>query len=165
MHTVRNRPWFTPGARKFLERIVRPEWIVLEFGSGGSTFWLSSRVNTLITLEHDPEWADAVKAKIADIPHNTRIVLHDRPYDHCAAYFPDEHFDLVIIDGRDRVKCTLAVLSKVKKGGYLIFDNAQYPKYQEVLDHIVIGERWNVPGRFSKGKNWRTDVYRRPRRR
>ena len=164
MHTVRNRPWFTPGARKFLEGIVSHKWDVLEFGSGGSTFWLSTRVKSLVTIEHDPAWAEAVQAKIGDAP-NVRIVLHDRPYDHCATYFPDGKFDLVIVDGRDRVKCTMAVLPKVKKGGYLIFDNSQYKKYREVLDHITRGLKWKVAGQFSKGTNWRTDIFRRPRRR
>lgn len=43
--------------------------------------------------------------------------------------FPDSYFDVVLVDGRARPSCIKHSLSKVKKGGLLILDNAERPYY------------------------------------
>lgn len=43
--------------------------------------------------------------------------------------FPDQYFDLVLVDGRARASCVVHSASKVKAGGLLILDNAERPYY------------------------------------
>ena len=43
--------------------------------------------------------------------------------------YPDEHFDIVLVDGRARPSCMLHSLRKVKKNGLLILDNADRTYY------------------------------------
>jgi hypothetical protein len=43
--------------------------------------------------------------------------------------FPDEYFDVVLVDGRARPSCMFHSLRKVKKNGLLILDNADRPYY------------------------------------
>jgi hypothetical protein len=43
--------------------------------------------------------------------------------------FEDGYFDIVLIDGRARPSCLKHAVSKVKKGGLLILDNAERKYY------------------------------------
>lgn len=43
--------------------------------------------------------------------------------------YPDEHFDLVMVDGRCRTACVKRALSKIKPGGALLLDNSERPAY------------------------------------
>jgi putative heme iron utilization protein len=47
-----NWPWLTKEAILLLERLLRPDDIGLEFGSGRSTIWFAERVEKLISIEH-----------------------------------------------------------------------------------------------------------------
>src|SRR4051812_37225534 len=49
-------PWMTFGAIEFLQRALREDMVVFEYGSGGSTLFFANRVRRLVTIEHDPEW-------------------------------------------------------------------------------------------------------------
>ena len=46
--------------------------------------------------------------------------------------YSDEHFDFVLIDGRARKSCALAVTSKIKSGGLLVLDNAERVRYKQI---------------------------------
>ena len=48
--------------------------------------------------------------------------------------FPDEDFDIVVIDGRARPSCILHSLKKVKRGGYLVVDNSERKYYLSGFD-------------------------------
>lgn len=54
-------PWFTYSATRYLSSIVQSNYRVLEFGAGNSTLWWAERVSEVITVEHDPNWADKVR--------------------------------------------------------------------------------------------------------
>lgn len=43
--------------------------------------------------------------------------------------YPDQHFDLVIVDGRARPSCLMHGVPKVKVGGMLVLDNADRDYY------------------------------------
>lgn len=43
--------------------------------------------------------------------------------------FPDNYFDIVLVDGRSRPSCLFHSLNKVKKGGLLVLDNAEREYY------------------------------------
>lgn len=53
-------PWITFEARDFLKRILKPEWSVFEYGSGGSTIFLSKRARQVVSVEHDAGWFSRV---------------------------------------------------------------------------------------------------------
>ncbi|MCC7449456.1 MAG: hypothetical protein IT324_18700 [Anaerolineae bacterium] len=43
--------------------------------------------------------------------------------------YPDDHFDLVVVDGRARLSCVYAARAKVKPGGYLLLDDSSRARY------------------------------------
>ena len=49
-------------------------------------------------------------------------------------FYPDQYFDVILIDGRARPSCFLHAKKKVKYGGYIILDNAEREDYSWVED-------------------------------
>ncbi len=60
-------PWMTYDAIDFLDKICTPETCVFEWGSGGSTLFFASRCKQVVTIEHDTEWSEFLKAKLEEL--------------------------------------------------------------------------------------------------
>lgn len=50
--------------------------------------------------------------------------------------WPDESFDLVVVDGRARPSCMHYAWNKIRKGGYLLLDNSDRPHYREMCRQL-----------------------------
>ena len=128
-----SKPWFVMGSityleDEFLEDPYHPlEFKAFEWGSGGSTIWLSQRTKSVITLEHDREWVEKTKAEL-DKYGITNVALIwrqlDRGYVEYIDSFPDEHFDIILVDGRRRSDCLAHAVPKLRCGGALVLDNS-----------------------------------------
>jgi predicted O-methyltransferase YrrM len=112
---------------------------VFEYGGGGSTLWFLDRGAHVVTVEHHPGWA----AQLRNTVDVDRWTMLERSLDGGAtdyvdaiAEFEDESFDLVIVDGRERSRCAMAAMDKVKPGGWLIVDDADRPRYAAALADI-----------------------------
>jgi hypothetical protein len=151
-------PWMTFDSIAYLRARVRTGWRVFEYGSGGSTlFWLSLGA-ACVSVEYDAEWYARIQARLkADRSVDYRLVLPEvakdeewkdpadphayrsslpemrhfdfQRYAQQIDEFPDNHFDLVIIDGRVRNSCILHAVPKVRPGGLVVLDNADRPHY------------------------------------
>lgn len=53
--------------------------------------------------------------------------------------FPNDYFDVVIIDGRARPSCIVHSLDKVRPGGMIVFDNADRRYYFEHISNLFEG--------------------------
>ncbi|NES76927.1 MULTISPECIES: class I SAM-dependent methyltransferase [unclassified Okeania] len=135
---IKATPLLTKEAIKFLENFLKqkPDAKVLEFGSGGSTIWLSKLTKNLTSIEHDGMWFNQVKDRIQKQKncHPVEMKLLARPYHTICEKFPAESLDLIIVDGRDRVKCFEASIKLLKPGGILMLDDAQRERYQQAQD-------------------------------
>lgn len=118
-------PWLTFGAIGWLEEHLRPSWRVLEVGSGGSTRYFRLRVRELLSVEHDPRWAERVRAEVpAGDGFSYRLIPESGLADLLASC-PKGHYDLVLIDGgADRVAAALAAVDLIADGGALMLDNS-----------------------------------------
>lgn len=150
----------------FLERILIPEKTkVLEFGAGASTLWIARRSLRIDSVEHDQAWALKVKTEIARSKIENVSVHYGRPdngyreYVELGKKVAKERgpFDLVLVDGRERVRCVEAVCASVKSGGYLVLDNAERPRYAEARKALSL---WEI--RETSNGIWRTDIFRKP---
>lgn len=75
--------------------------------------------------------------------------------------FPDDYFDVVMIDGRARPACIVHSASKVKLGGLLILDNAERSYYTSktqgyLLDYACHEFYGAGPLTYSM---WQTNIY------
>lgn len=150
-------PWMTFDAIAYLEEHIRPGWQVFEYGSGGSTlFWLSLGASC-VSVEHNPDWYALMKSRLPSgasidyrfVPQESNPAISEKsdPADpthyvsdegHAYSYknyveqidpFPDQYFDLVVIDGRARPSCLMHSVAKVKRNGLLVLDNADRDYY------------------------------------
>ena len=188
------KPWVTFPAISYLEDRLKPEHNVFEWGSGGSTLFFTQRVSSLVSIEHEKAWHTAVEQALSASPNKKKVsnllaepeteTPADWRYASGAPGFKDQSFenyvrqieqhddgafDLVIVDGRARMGCLSAAISKVAPGGAVMLDNANYPRYRERLEVLRATElrawkevRLAGPGPYSKTPCWETLVWERP---
>jgi hypothetical protein len=124
-------PWLTYSAIAFLSDRVGHHLDVFEFGSGNSTLWWSHAARTVTAVEHDPDWAEQVSKKL---PANATLTHVPLTSDGGYARFLQgvrEAYDIIVIDGRDRVNCARHSLNALRQGGVVIWDNAERAEYQD----------------------------------
>lgn len=124
-------PWYTYPAIKFLGPKIQPGLTVFEYGSGNSTLWWADKVAYVTSCEHDEEWSESVKKRIQP----------NVEYIHCELEYGGEYskvirrykdmFDVVVIDGRDRVNCAKNSLDALRKDGVIVWDNSDRDIYKE----------------------------------
>lgn len=152
--SIRNAPLLTPEATDFVKNFLKqkPDANVLEFGSGGSTIWMSKLTKKLVSIEHDTEWYNKVKNNLQqDTTCNpVDLRLFSRPYHGVCEQFESEFFDLIIVDGRDRMKCFEASIKLLKPGGILMLDDAQREKYKKAQDLL---RDWQFTKTISKARD------------
>jgi len=185
-------PWITFEAMEWLENFIsqNKNMSVFEYGSGGSTLYFKRRAETLISVEHNPEWFQIVSR---NMPKNESpseyILLEAEPitngnsnfadprsfssseypnmnfysYVNSINAFQDKSFDLVFIDGRARSSCMLNARSKVKPGGYIMLDNSERSYYSLGKELLIDWDKIDFFGPAPYGKNfWQTSIWRRP---
>jgi predicted O-methyltransferase YrrM len=138
MEILRNEAWITEKANEILSELVlsNKNLKVLEFGAGASTIWFLKQQNVieLISVESDINWINTVLANIPKNPiANFNLKQLDTPYNNVCYEFSDEYFDIILVDGRNRNKCMISAIPKLKKGGVLILDNSERGYYKKEL--------------------------------
>lgn len=119
---LRDHPWMSAKAVKFLESILTKRTSMLELGAGGSTVWLAKRVKKLVSIEHHAEWHKAVSRELMKRrTTNTTLILNRYYADHLDAL--EETFNVILVDGYDRGKCLIQASKMLKPGGYIILDD------------------------------------------
>jgi len=130
-------PWYTYSCIHFLQARLSQEMSVFEYGCGYSTLWWAARVSRVVSCEQDRGWYTKVKKVTPPNVHLYHIaMLPGGEYCRFICNFTDE-FDIVVIDGRDRVNCAKNCLSALRLNGVIIWDNADRPRYREGYDYLL----------------------------
>ncbi len=129
-------PWLTQRMVEMLGQLLRPSDVGMEFGSGRSTVWLAGRVSKLISVEHDRFWAEKTLAMLTAKGLRSRVDFNFLPeyaehagaasYVDAVKSVDDGSLDFCLIDGIRRDECAVACLSKVRSGGFIVVDNANW---------------------------------------
>jgi predicted O-methyltransferase YrrM len=122
-------PWLTADAIELLQRYLKPSMTGFEWGSGRSTVWLSKRLRSLVSVEHDPIWFQRVskwlrRAHVNNVDYRLLPTRPDNRYVAAICDFPEESFDFILVDGQCRSECLAAAVPKVKRDGLIVLDNA-----------------------------------------
>ncbi len=131
-------PWYTYPSLYFLEQRVQKDFLVFEYGSGQSTIWFSNRVNKVVSLEHDLAFHEFLKPKLKNL-ENVDLIYEPLDNDQYSRKILDYEsaFDIIVIDGRERVKCAKNSLVALKENGVIIWDNSEREIYQEGYDFLI----------------------------
>ena len=152
------QPWITFDAIQYLEEKVQSNHKIIEFGGGGSTLFFLKRCQEVVTIEHDAEWFHLLKQLVEDKklenwvgrlvePEQGNLVeapsasdpdhyssednkgVNYKEYASLIDTYPNEYFDIVLVDGRSRPACIKHAAPKLKKGGLMVLDNADRSYY------------------------------------
>ncbi len=124
-------PWWPMPVIPIIETFLKSRPCdVIEFGSGGSTKWLSARSRSVAAIEDNPRWFEKVRLDLeAGGYTNATIDLRLGAAYHDLSWVGDGvFFDLAIIDGSWRWLCVDAVLPYMKPGGIIYLDNSDADK-------------------------------------
>ena len=146
----RRSPWWPYTLPPWLLATLPKGANVYEFGAGGSTLWLEDHGFAVTSVESDPDWyatlRDVVRAstrlRLVEPAQHGVVASEVAPgfYDDYVAdigRFPDEEFDLVIVDGRCRVAATMMSMAKVRPGGLLLLDDSQRSRYHSLFSTLA----------------------------
>lgn len=153
------QPWWPYQMIEYVDQMLPRPSRVFEYGGGGSSMWLSDRDATLTVVEHHPEWTDRLRqslpasVELLAVPKTDtgkiRSVVEDKYFDDYVGAidrFPDNSFDLVIVDGRTRVECALRAMPKVKPGGLLLLDDSDRLRYEPAHKALLAWSEFSVRG-------------------
>ena len=156
-----SNPFYTPGAVRYISKYLNPEMKLFEWGAGISSVWYARRIGEYIAVEHNEQWFNRVQIslrnkglssakllfapekqtgrkygwqnewryydQINECPQNTEL----KDYIFSIDAYPDAYFDVIVIDGRERIPCLLHARDKLNQHGILIFDDSARPRYNK----------------------------------
>ncbi len=129
-------PWYTFPCIRHLASVERrlTGLTLFEYGGGQSTLYFAKHCKEVVTVEHSKEWHSAL---IKVVPANVDLrhigLTVDGEYAKSIAGL-GKKFDIICIDGRDRVNCLKRALPHLNEGGVIIFDDADREEYRSGLD-------------------------------
>lgn len=123
-------PWMNYSLLAFLHERLLKNMIVFEYGSGNSTLFFADHVQSVTSVEADKKWYDELLHKI---PENVNLIFQAADVDgqYCRTIDKDEtQYDMVIVDGEDRINCLQMGLAKLNTTGVLILDDSNRSEYR-----------------------------------
>lgn len=156
-------PWYTYPFIHFLEPRLHKDLVIFEYGSGNSTIWFSKKVKHVVSVEHHPGWYYKIKKKVRNLS-NVHYILKDLgsgEYQNEILKYSNT-FDIIIIDGRQRVKCCINSLEALKEDGVIILDNSDRTRYEEGYNFLVSNgfkriDFWGIGALNTK--SWSTSIF------
>jgi hypothetical protein len=130
-------PWVTYPFIDFIKERIQKQHAVFEFGSGNSTLFYAKYAAIVVSVEHNKEWYDKI---VTEKPENSEMIFCDLVYGGDYCHVPaklGEKFDLIIIDGRDRVNCCKLAPDALTANGVVILDNSERENYKPGIDFLV----------------------------
>lgn len=124
-------PWVTYSFIDFIKTRLNKDLTIFEYGSGNSTLFYAKHVKRVVSVEHDEAWYNKI---VTGKPENAEMIFtkleKGGEYSNKAASLK-EKFDIIIVDGRDRVNCCLNCLTALNPGGVVILDDAHRKDYEK----------------------------------
>lgn len=120
----REIPWFTYPAIEYLSQLDFSGKTVFEFGAGNSSLFWSRRAARVVSVEHDREWHERLRARL---PASHELHLIEDPAAYAGALeCHREKFDVIVVDGIERRACCAAAVARLRRGGLVILDNSDW---------------------------------------
>ena len=129
-------PWVTYSFIDFIKDRLHKELSIFEYGSGNSTLFYAKKVKRVVSVEHDEAWFNKiVKEKASNAEMIFTHLSSNGEYSQKAALL-GEKFDVIIVDGRDRVNCCKNSVDALTANGVLVLDDSEREIYQEARDFL-----------------------------
>ncbi len=129
-------PWVTYSFIDFIKERLKKEHSVFEFGSGNSTYFYAKYAGTVVSVEHDKEWFDKIQGTK---PENAELMFCELVPDGDYCRLPqklEKTFDIIVVDGRDRVNCCRQAVKAVSETGVIVLDDSERESYKEGISFL-----------------------------
>ncbi|SRR5260221_819247 len=130
-------PWVTYSFIDFIQERLNRKQTVFEFGSGNSTYYYAKHAGKVVSVEHDKDWFDKI---IRSKPENAEMIFCELERDGSYCRTPinlKRKFDIIIVDGRDRVNCCIQAIDALSDDGIIVLDDSERKQYKEGIDFLV----------------------------
>ncbi|PWS28134.1 FkbM family methyltransferase [Pedobacter yonginense] len=122
-------PWVTYSFIDFIKDRINKEQHIFEYGSGSSTIFYAKKAASVTSVEHDKSWFDMVKSTS---PPNAEMIFckleKNGEYAQKASLI-NKKFDIIIVDGRDRVNCCKYSVEALSSNGVIVLDDSEREVY------------------------------------
>ncbi|SEG33030.1 tetratricopeptide repeat protein [Thauera chlorobenzoica] len=166
-------PCMSTAERVLFAKALKSAKNYFEFGSGGSTVWAINAGLVVHGVESDEKWASALNTRLGERCRIEAVNIGPTGEwgyplaKHYSTKFPrysnaihlhNLSFDLILVDGRFRVACTLSAIQNIVKRNnadearILIHDFWNRPQYHCVLSFLEVIERAETAGLFKVKK-------------
>ncbi|MBD1204165.1 MAG: DUF563 domain-containing protein [Rhodobacteraceae bacterium] len=160
---IADQPLWALGASEMVAEFIcaQPERArVLEFGSGGSTKFLLALGAEVVAVEHHEGWADALvhAARVDGFADRLTLLLRGRPYAGVTEEFDKaKPFDILLVDGRERMDCLRKALPFVRRGGLVLLDDCQRTRYWPAFEMLAAEPCTTFTSRARNTAIWRLE--------
>jgi hypothetical protein len=130
-------PWVTYSFIDFIKERLNKKHRVFEFGSGNSTYFYSKLAGKVVSVEHDRSWYNKL---YKSIPENADLYFSElvRDGDYCRTPARiKEVFDIIIVDGRDRVNCCIQAVNSLSENGVVVLDDSERDMYKDGVSFLI----------------------------
>ncbi len=127
-------PWMNYSTIYFLEERLHKGLNLFEFGSGYSTLFYANLVGSVTSVESDEHWFATVKDRVQS---NVKLIFKAKDEDgaYCRSVTQTEQlYDVIIVDGQDRVNCVKQGLEALTDRGVIFLDDSERTDYQEAFE-------------------------------
>lgn len=129
-------PWVTYPFIEFIGERLNHSLEIFEFGCGNSTLYYAPKVGRVTSVENDRAWFDKIKNSV---PANVQLFFCELVYggEYCKfAAGTGSKYDMIIVDGRDRVNCCINNIAALKPGGVMVLDDSERTQYKPAHDAL-----------------------------
>lgn len=130
-------PWMNFPVIKLLEEKLTRDMKLFEYGSGYSTFFFAGKVKVVFSVEYDEKWFRLIQSQV---PGNVNLIYKKKDIDgeYCRVISSmEDQFDVVVVDGRDRVNCIKHCIPALSARGVILLDDSQRERYQEAIGFAI----------------------------
>jgi hypothetical protein len=124
-------PWVTYSFIDFIKDRLNTDLSLFEYGSGNSTLFYAKRVKRVVSVEHNEAWYKKIAGEKAANAEMIFTKLETNGEYSQKAKLLNELFDVIIVDGRDRVNCCKHSVEALSRTGVIILDDSEREAYQE----------------------------------
>lgn len=124
-------PWVTYSFIDFIKDRLNKNLSVFEYGSGNSTLFYAKHVKRVVSVEHDEAWYQKIVNQKAPNAEMIFTKLETNGEYSQKAKLLGEKFEVIIVDGRDRVNCCKHSISALTENGVLVLDDSEREVYEE----------------------------------
>ncbi|MDP9047959.1 MAG: hypothetical protein M3N14_07465, partial [Bacteroidota bacterium] len=130
-------PWITYPFIEFIEHRLCNTFEIFEFGSGNSTLYYAAKTANVDSVENDEFWYNKIKTSM---PQNVRLFYCElEPGGDYSKYVQKtvKKYDIIIVDGQDRVNCCINSIAALKPGGVIVLDDSERIEYEPSINFLM----------------------------